>query len=62
MTPFRLIYGKSFHLLVELEHKSYWVIKALNLDDHATEEKRKLQLSELEEIQLDVYENANLYK
>lgn len=57
MTPFRLIYGKSCHFHVELEHRAYWVIKTLNLDYQASGEKRKLQLSELEDIWL-----AKLYK
>ncbi|GKD68833.1 putative nucleotidyltransferase, ribonuclease H, partial [Tanacetum coccineum] len=26
-TPFRIIYGKAFHLLVELEHKAYWSLR-----------------------------------
>ncbi|XP_010525600.1 PREDICTED: uncharacterized protein LOC104803373, partial [Tarenaya hassleriana] len=32
MTPFPLVYGKVCHLPVELEHKAYWAIKALNYD------------------------------
>lgn len=62
MTPFKIIYWKYCHLLVELVHKAYWAIKALNLDYWAAGKKRKLQLSELEELRLDAYENAKLYK
>ena len=62
MTPFKIIYGKSCHLSVELEHKAYWAIRNLNLDPNLASEKRKLQLSELEELRIDAYENARIYK
>ena len=62
MTPFKLVYGKSCHLPVELEHKAYWVIKLLNFDMKTAGEKRKLQLHELDELRLDSYENARIYK
>jgi hypothetical protein len=44
---FKLIYEKSCHLLVELKHKAYWAIKALNFDLRAADEKRILDLHEL---------------
>ena len=40
----------------------FWAIKTLNFDLDKASEKRKLQLTELEEMRLDSYENAKLYK
>jgi hypothetical protein len=62
ITPFKLVYGKSCHLPVELEHKAYWAIKALNMDYIAARGKRVLDLNELEELRLDACENAKIYK
>lgn len=47
---------------MELEHKTHWALKKLNLDLHTLEEERKMQLHELEESILSAYDNAKLYK
>ncbi|XP_020208815.1 uncharacterized protein LOC109793756 [Cajanus cajan] len=41
-SPFQLVYGKAYHLPVELEHKEFLALKALNYDLKAAGEKRKL--------------------
>ncbi|GJS58361.1 reverse transcriptase domain-containing protein [Tanacetum coccineum] len=45
-TPYKLVYGKSCHLPIELEHRAYWALKHANFDlktvgDH------EVQLTEL---------------
>nr|GEX80524.1 reverse transcriptase domain-containing protein [Tanacetum cinerariifolium] len=31
-TPYKLVYGKSCHLPIELQHKAYWTLKHVNFD------------------------------
>ena len=61
-TPFNLLYGKSCHLPVELEYKAMWAVKLLNFDIKTAEEKRLIQLSDLDEIRLEAYESSKIYK
>nr|GEU44421.1 reverse transcriptase domain-containing protein [Tanacetum cinerariifolium] len=43
-TPYRLVYEKSYHLPLELEHKSFWALKHANFDLKTAGDHRKLQL------------------
>ncbi|GKE64580.1 reverse transcriptase domain-containing protein [Tanacetum coccineum] len=49
-TPYKLVYGKSCHLPIELEHKAYWALKHANFDLKTVGDHRKLQLKELNEL------------
>ena len=62
ISPYQLVYGKTYHLPVELEFKAHWAIKQWNIDFEAVRTKRKMQLSELEECHEKAYDNSKIYK
>ncbi|GJY03688.1 reverse transcriptase domain-containing protein [Tanacetum coccineum] len=52
--PYKLVYGMSFHLPIELEHKAYWALKHANFDLKTAEDE--------ETSRLKAYENSLIYK
>nr|GEV02558.1 hypothetical protein [Tanacetum cinerariifolium] len=61
-TPYKLIYGKNYHLSFEIKHRAYWALKNRNADLIAATKKRMFQLHELDELRHQAYENSRLYK
>ena len=62
MSLYQVIFRKPSHLPAELEHRALWAIKQLNFDLKKAGDLRKLQISELEEIQNEAYDNARISK
>nr|GEV63142.1 reverse transcriptase domain-containing protein [Tanacetum cinerariifolium] len=61
-TPYKLVYGKSCHLPIELEHMGYWALKHVNFNLKTASDHQKLQLNELNELHDQAYGNSLIYK
>ena len=62
MSPYRIVFGKSYHLPLELEYKAMWAIKKRNCDFQIAKEKGLFQINELEELRNEAYDNVRIYK
>nr|GEX95986.1 hypothetical protein [Tanacetum cinerariifolium] len=61
-TPYKLVYGKTCHLPIELEHKAYWALKHANFDLQTADDHKKVQFNKLNELRDQAYENSLIYK
>ncbi|XP_070042514.1 uncharacterized protein [Nicotiana tomentosiformis] len=64
-SPYMLVYGKAFHLPVELEHNAYWAIKKLNMEMDLAEKTKRwhdkhIQHREFEPVQEVLLFNSRL--
>ncbi|RDX75725.1 pol, partial [Mucuna pruriens] len=62
ISPYQIIFDKACHLLVEIEHRTYWAVKQCNLTYNQAGKQRKFQLQKLDELCLEAYENSQIYK
>ncbi|XP_070005466.1 uncharacterized protein [Nicotiana sylvestris] len=62
MFPYRLMFGKAFHLPVELENKAMWALRKLNLEWDVAANLCVEKLNELDDFRFHVYSSSSLYK
>ncbi|GJR46311.1 reverse transcriptase domain-containing protein [Tanacetum coccineum] len=60
-TPYKLVYRKSCHLHVELEHKAYWALKHANFDLKTAERTKKLHDSKIKNHIFNVGDRVLLF-
>ncbi|XP_070040851.1 uncharacterized protein [Nicotiana tomentosiformis] len=62
MSPYKLVFEKTCHLLVELKHRALWTLRQLNLDIEVADTSRVTELPELDEFHYHTFESTRLYK
>nr|GEV01563.1 reverse transcriptase domain-containing protein [Tanacetum cinerariifolium] len=60
-TPYKLVYEKSCHLTIELEHKAYWALKHANFDLKTVERTKKLHDSKIKNCIFNVGDQFLLF-
>ncbi|GJW79873.1 reverse transcriptase domain-containing protein [Tanacetum coccineum] len=60
-TPYKLVYGKSCHLPIELEYKAYWALKHANFDLKTGERTKKLHDSKIKNRIFNVGDRVLLF-
>ncbi|XP_055800324.1 uncharacterized protein LOC129869709 [Solanum dulcamara] len=62
ISPYQLVFGKECHFPMELEHKSLWDLKKLNLSWSDAANMCLEQINEMDEFHLRAYKRSALYK
>src|SRR3954464_1901523 len=62
MCPYKMVYGKAFHLPLELEHNALCDVRELNADPKLAGEKCLMNLTSLDEWRNEAYESAKMFK
>nr|GFB63567.1 reverse transcriptase domain-containing protein [Tanacetum cinerariifolium] len=60
-TPYKLVYGKAFHLPIELEHKVYWALKHCNFDLKTAEKIKNIHDSKIKNRVFNVGDRVLLF-
>lgn len=53
ISVYRIVYGKAYQFIIEVELKTYWAFKTVKLDLNFVGPLQKLQINELEKLRLD---------